>query len=65
MNFCAEYSAMVPLLFENYYNFTGDKELLEEILPVAEGVLHHFSQFFNEDYLLEGIVHFPKVPQIP
>lgn len=52
-----EYSSLVPLLLERYYDFTGDMEFVREILPVAEGVLDYFLEFLNEDYLFEGFKH--------
>ncbi len=63
LNICTEYSFMVPMFLESYYNLTGDKKLLKEMLPVAEGVLDHYSQFLNKDNLLDSIVHMPKVAE--
>lgn len=63
LNFCAEYSSLVPLFLENYYVYTGDKLFLKELLPVAEGVWDYFSDFLNDDGLLEAIQHIEKVPK--
>ena len=63
LNFCAEYSSLVPMFLENYYVYTGDKKFLKEMLPVAEGVWDYFSDFLNEDGLLEAIQHIEKVPK--
>jgi hypothetical protein len=38
INICADYSALVPLFLEEYYNYTADTDFLRETIPVAEGV---------------------------
>lgn len=48
----ADYSLMFPLQVENLYNFTGDKTFLEEMLPVAEGVVEYFAKYEREDGLI-------------
>jgi len=63
INICADYSSLVPLFLEEYYNYTGDIDFLKAALPVAEGVWQYYSQFLNENMLLENIQHMPKVPK--
>ena len=63
INICADYSALVPLFFKEYYNYTGDLEFLKKSLPAAEGVWEYYSQFLNKDLLLENIQHMPKAPK--
>lgn len=62
INFCADYSSLIPLFLEEYYNRTGDMEFLKKSVGVAEGIWEYFSQFLNEDNLLFGIRHMEKVP---
>ncbi len=61
-NFCAEYSSLVPLFIKQYYDFTGDKETVRRMLPVAEGVWDYFSEFIGESGLIGKIPHMKKVP---
>lgn len=63
INFCADYSLLVPLFLEEYYNYTGDMDFLKKSLCAAEGVLEYFSQFINDDNLLENIRHMENVPK--
>jgi len=63
INFCADYSLLIPLFLEEYYNYTGDIEFLKKSLPVAEGILEYFSKFINGDSLLENIKHMEHVPE--
>lgn len=63
INICADYSALVPLFLEEYYNYTADTDFLRETIPVAEGVWEYYSQFLNGDLLLENIQHMDKVPK--
>lgn len=63
INICADYSSLIPLFLEEYYNYTGDREFLSEMLPIAEGVWDYYSKFLNEEYLLCGIEHMEKVPK--
>lgn len=63
INFCADYSALIPLFLEEYYNTTGDAEFLKETVGIAEGIWDYFAQFLNEDSLLFGIKHMNKVPE--
>ncbi len=55
-----EYSVLVPMILENYYKITGDKEIIEDVLPAAEGVWDFYSEFLNCDFLLEGLKHSDK-----
>ena len=63
INFCADYSSLIPLFLEEYYNRTGDVEFLRSTIGIAEGIWDYFSQFLNEDDLLFGIRHMEKVPE--
>ena len=51
----ADYSLQFPLLLLRHYGFTGDKEFLSSMLPVAEGLIAHFDKFAREDGLLDGV----------
>ncbi len=51
----ADYSLQFPLLLLRHYAFTGNKEFLASMLPVAEDMLKHFSQYAREDGLLDGV----------
>ena len=51
----ADYSLQFPLLLLRHYAFTGNKDFLASMLPVAEGMLQHFSQYAREDGLLDGV----------
>lgn len=62
INFCADYSALIPLFLEEYYNCTGDVEFLRDSVGVAEGIWEYFSQFLGDDMLLHAIKHMDKVP---
>lgn len=62
INICADYSSLVALFLEEYYNYSGNKELLLEMLPIVEGVWAYYSQFLNSDGLLEDVRHMKKVP---
>lgn len=42
------------LLLTDYF-FTKDKDFLRKFIPVAEGILGHFSQYENEDGLLDCV----------
>ena len=63
INIDADYSALIPLFLETYYHYTGDTAFISDMLGVAEGIWAYYSQFQNEDGLLERIRHMPKVPQ--
>ena len=62
INFLADYSLLIPLFVKEYYERTGDKALIREMLPTLEGILGYFEKFRNADGLLERIAHFDGVP---
>lgn len=62
INFCADYSALIPLFLEEYYNCTGDVEFLRDSVGIAEGIWEYFSEFLGDDMLLHAIKHMDKVP---
>ena len=62
INICADYSALIPLFIEKYYDYTGNAEFVKKMLPVAEGIWEYYSQFLNSEGLLEKIGHMKKVP---
>lgn len=51
----ADFSLLYPYQLLLYYRLSGDKELLRELLPIAEGVEEYFLQFQNQDGLLENV----------
>lgn len=51
----ADFSLQWPLQLLNYYRQSGDWEFLEEMYPVAEGILQYFKQFQRADGLLENV----------
>lgn len=51
----ADFSLLFPYQLLMYYQFTKDKEFLEEMLSVAEGVERYFDQFQNESKMLEDV----------
>jgi len=51
----ADFSLQWPLQLLNYYNFSGDIEFLNEMLPVAEGVLNYFKRYERGDGLIENV----------
>ena len=51
----ADNSLEYPLVLLNYYNLTGDVELVRQLLPVCEDVVDYFSQFERKDGLLETV----------
>lgn len=51
----ADFSLMFPLQIEFYYRHTGDLAVVEEMLPVALGVIQYFRSFENEAGLLAGV----------
>ncbi len=52
-----EYACLIPMMLEQYYQFTADKEFVKEMLPVAEGIFDFYEDYLNEDFLLEGLKH--------
>jgi hypothetical protein len=63
INIDADYSALIPLFLETFYEYSGDADFLADMLPVAEGIWAYYAQFLNGDGLLARIRHMPKVPQ--
>ena len=51
----ADFSLQYPLQLLHYVRYTKDKETLRRLLPVAEGILKHFSSFEREDGLLAAV----------
>ena len=62
INFCADYSLLIPLFLKEYYSYTGDLSLVRELFPTLEGILGYFTKFKNEHGVLSGIRHFDGVP---
>ena len=50
----ADFSLQYPLQILNYFGYTGDKETVKELLPVAEGIIEHFEKYTREDGLLHN-----------
>jgi len=63
INFCVDYSLLIPLFLEEYYSYTKDSDFVKGALPMVEGILEYFSQFLNADSLLENIRHMENVPE--
>jgi hypothetical protein len=51
----ADYSLQFPILALRYYDFTGDKEGLREMLGVCDRLLTYFEKYQREDGLLDGV----------
>lgn len=51
----ADYSLQYPLQLYHYYQYTGDKKTLSELLPVCEDILKYFKAYEREDGLLFGV----------
>jgi len=51
----ADYSFLVPIFLEEYYNYTADASFVKEMLPMLFGIIDHYSVFENEKHLLENI----------
>lgn len=51
----ADFSLQWPMQLLNYYRHTGDTAFLEEMHPVAEGILSHFGRYRREDGLIENV----------
>lgn len=51
----ADFSLQWPIQLLLYYEHSGDKEFLQEMLPVAEGILAYFQKYEREDGLLENV----------
>lgn len=50
----ADYSLLWPYLLLTYYKFSNDIAFLQEMLPIAEGILKHFDQYKRPDGLIES-----------
>ncbi len=48
----ADFSLLWSQMVLNHYRFTGDRQFLSEMYPVAKGVLEHFSKYEGEGELL-------------
>lgn len=51
----ADFSLLYAYQLLLYWNFTGDKEFLMEMLSVAEGVEAYFDSFCNAEGMLENV----------
>ncbi|EMS69344.1 family 78 glycoside hydrolase catalytic domain [Ruminiclostridium cellobioparum] len=51
----ADFSLQWPLQLLNYYHQSGELAFLEEMYPVAEGILQYFKKFQRTDGLLENV----------
>ena len=51
----ADYSMLWPPLVEEYYLWTADREFVERMQPVLDGMLEYFEGFENADGLLQGV----------
>ena len=51
----ADYSLQFPLLLLRHYGYTGDKEFLASMLPIAENLIAHFETFAREDGMLDEV----------
>ncbi len=51
----ADFSLLWSQMVVNHYRFTGDRQFLSRMYPVAKGVLEHFSEYEREDGLLEQV----------
>lgn len=62
----ADFSLLYPQILWNYYQMTGDTDLLKTLLPVAEDVVDRFRLYEREDGLLAcvngkwNLVDWPK-----
>lgn len=51
----ADFSLQWPLQLYQYYQQSGDFQFLQEMAPVAEGVIGYFKRFQRPDGLLENV----------
>jgi hypothetical protein len=51
----ADFSLQWPLQLLNYYQHSGDLPFLEEMYPVAKGIIGYFKRFQRADGLLENV----------
>lgn len=47
-----DFSLLWSQMVLNHYRFTGDRQFLSRMYPIAKGVLEHFSRYEGEDGLL-------------
>jgi hypothetical protein len=48
-----DFSLQYPLQILNYYRYTDDLQAVQELYPVAKGIIEYFEQFEREDGLLD------------
>ncbi|MDF2922178.1 MAG: alpha-L-rhamnosidase [Paenibacillaceae bacterium] len=51
----ADFSLQWPMQLLQYYRLSGDRAFLEEMYPVAEGIMRYFRAFKREDGLLDSV----------
>lgn len=51
----AECSLLWPVLLDYYYQWTGDLDFIQAMMPVLEGVLRYYAAYENEDGLLQDV----------
>jgi alpha-L-rhamnosidase len=51
----ADFSLQWPLQLYQYYQQSGDIQFLQEMAPVAEGIIQYFKKFQRPDGLLENV----------
>lgn len=51
----ADFSLLFPEIVLHYYELTGDRKLVERLMPVIDGLEDHFDRFRNGDGLLETV----------
>ncbi len=51
----ADFSLLFPEIVLHYYELTGDRELVEGLMPVIDGLEDYFDRFRNGDGLLESV----------
>ncbi|MDF2721263.1 MAG: alpha-L-rhamnosidase [Paenibacillus sp.] len=50
----ADFSLQYPMQLLQYYRFSGDRDFLAAMYPVAERMIRHFAAYGREDGLLES-----------
>ncbi|MCU6710238.1 glycoside hydrolase family 78 protein [Paenibacillus sp. J5C_2022] len=51
----ADYSLQWPMQLLRYYWHSGDRDFLEDMLPVAERIISHFQKYERQDGLLANV----------
>ena len=51
----ADYSLQFPYLARRLYDFSGDREFLQECLKTCENIIEYFKHFAAEDGLLQSV----------